>query len=61
MKSIGDEEYWAFIANIFGNLGGSYARSLKYETDKLGGQLPVDDYAAVCVRVVRIQMDLQVF
>ena len=61
MKSIGDEEYWAFIASIFGDLGGSYTRNLRYETDRVGGHLPVDDCAAVCVRVLRIQMDLQVF
>ena len=60
MKSSGDEEYWAFIASIFGNLGGSYKRNLRYETDKFGGHLPVADCAAVCVRVLRIQMDLQV-
>ena len=61
MKSSGDEEYWAFIASIFGHLGGSYTRNLRYETDKFGGHLPVDDCAAVCVRVLRFQMDLQVF
>ena len=61
MKSIGDAEYCAFLASIIGNLGGSYTRNLRHETDKFGGHLPIDDCAAVCVRLLRIQMDLQVF
>ena len=59
MKSGGDEEYCAFIAGIFGHLGGSYTRNLRYEIDKFGGHLPVDDCAVVCVRVLRFQMDLK--
>ena len=61
MKLIVDEEYWAFLASIFGNLGGSSIRNLRCETDRFGGHLPLDDCAAVCVRLLRIQMGLQVF
>ena len=40
IKLIGDEEYCALLASMFGNLGGSYARNLRYKTDKFGGHLP---------------------
>ena len=56
IKLIGDEKYWALLASIFGDLGRSYARTLRYEADKFSGHLPSRGLCC-CLRACFVDSD----